>query len=182
MKSSVNTHRLTTCALLSAILCIFSVIAIPIGTIPLTLGLFGVIVVGCLSDAKLSFTSVLIYILLGITGLPVFSGMRAGVTVVTGPTGGFIISYILVAPAAGFFFNHANKSSAHRYILYITGALFCLLVCYTIAVIHFMFVMKCNLTQAIFECVLPFIIFDLLKTLSAFYISQSIITRIKQKG
>ena len=90
-------------ALFSAFICIFSVITIPVGTIPFTLSTFAVMLCALVLGQKMSMLSVLIYIFAGAIGIPVFSGFRAGIGVLIGPTGGYIWSYMLMSLVIGFF-------------------------------------------------------------------------------
>lgn len=179
----MKTNNITLCALSSAIICIFSVLSIPAGPVPITLGLFSVVFCGCLLSARLSIISVIIYILLGLSGLPVFSGFRGGIHTLAGPTGGYIVSYLAIAPISNFFFHIGEKRNcALKYIAYIGGAILLLIACYLLAVIHFSFIMSCGIKQAIAECVLPFVFFDTIKAVSAFCIAESVKKKIIYKG
>ena len=77
-------------ALLCALLCVLSVITVPIGAVPVTLGLLGVFLCGMLLPPKFAVSAVLGYLLLGTIGLPVFSSMQGGVGILLGLTGGFL--------------------------------------------------------------------------------------------
>ena len=179
----MKTKNVTLCALSAAIICVFSVLSFPIGSIPITLGLFAVILCGCILPAKSGVISVVIYILLGLTGLPVFSGFRSGIHVLAGPTGGYIISYIAIAPLSNLIFRFAEKKkNAVKYFTYLTCSLPLLLICYSVAVMHFSLIMNCGIRQSLAECVIPFVIFDIIKTIGALLIADSINKKIKFKG
>ena len=90
-------HFMTESAVLAAVICILSPITVPIGPIPVTLGLFAVMLTGVVLEAKKSLAAVLVFVLLGLCGLPVFSGAKGGFSVFAGPTGGYIWSYFLSA-------------------------------------------------------------------------------------
>ena len=77
---------------------------LPFTVVPLTLQTFAVILVGMLFGPVVGFSSMVLYLAEGATGLPVFSphGL-GGVAQLAGPTGGFLISYPLAAACAGFF-------------------------------------------------------------------------------
>ena len=76
MKS--KTLFLTRAALLAAVLCILAPISIPIGPVPITLGVFAVMLAGTILNWKEAGAAVLVYLLLGVIGLPVFSSGKSG--------------------------------------------------------------------------------------------------------
>ena len=84
-------------ALLSATLCLLSPIALPLGPVPLTLGVFAVALCGCLLPPLWASATVLLYLGIGAIGLPVFAGGVGGPAGLLGPTGGFLLAYPLVA-------------------------------------------------------------------------------------
>ena len=86
------------CAIFAAILCIVSPLSVPIGAVPLTLMLFGVMLCAVVLPWQQSGLSVLLFLLLSLCGLPVFSGGNSGITALPGPTGGYIWSLLLVTP------------------------------------------------------------------------------------
>ena len=90
-------YTLTRCSLLSALLCVTSPFIIPFGAVPFTLAIMMIMLISNILSVKESLISVLVYIFLGTVGIPVFSGFQGGVSVITGPTGGFILSYIPMA-------------------------------------------------------------------------------------
>ena len=74
-------------------------VLMPFSGIPITLQTLMIIVIGLLLSPIEALIAVLIYVLLGAIGLPVFSGGRGGIDVILGPTGGFIVGF----PVVGFF-------------------------------------------------------------------------------
>ena len=98
----MKTTKLVTCALFAALTAILSQIAIPIGPVPINLATFSVFFAGALLGAKAGALSQLVYLLLGIVGLPVFSMFRGGPGVLLGPTGGYLAGYVLAAFLVGF--------------------------------------------------------------------------------
>ncbi len=75
----------------TAIVTVCAWISIPIGTVPFTLQTFAVAAVGGLLGWKRGSLSVLAYLLLGLVGVPVFAGFKAGLAALMGPTGGYIL-------------------------------------------------------------------------------------------
>ena len=79
---------------------------------------FRVILISTLIDYKLSFTTMVIYILLGSIGIPVFSNFTGGFFVLTGPTGGYIIGFLAMSIIIGL----ANKTN-NKAIIFISAYL-----------------------------------------------------------
>ena len=96
-------------ALFAAIMCILGPLSIPIGPVPISLTTFAVFLSVYLLGAKKSAISVIIYLLIGLTGLPVFSGFQGGVAKLAGPTGGYIIGYIAAAFLVGLIIDGMMK-------------------------------------------------------------------------
>lgn len=99
---NLTTREMTLIAVFPALMAATAWLSIPIGIgAPLTLQTLFVMLAGTILGEKLGTISILIYVLLGFIGLPIFAGMQGGPGVIFGPTGGFIISFILLAYFAG---------------------------------------------------------------------------------
>lgn len=101
MKTSLK--PLIIAAEFSAIIAILSQFTIPLGIVPLTGQTFAIGLTATLLGRRSGTLSVLIYLLLGIIGLPVFAGMSGGLSIVFGPTGGYLIGFIFQAWLIGYF-------------------------------------------------------------------------------
>lgn len=162
------------CGLFAAVISVFSLITIPTGIIPVSFGLFGVMLSSAVLDTKTSVTAVLIYILIGAAGIPVFSGFKGGLSVLIGPTGGYITSYIF---AALIISTCAGRISGGKYRQIIGTIAACLAgtaVCYAVGTAHFMLVQPSDIKTALGLCVFPFIPFDAVKTVLAAFISYHV--------
>ena len=105
MKSILSTKNLSLMALMSALLCLLAPISIPIGPVPITLSIFIIYIISYILDANSALISVFIYLLMGIVGLPVFAGYKSGLGVILGPSGGYLISYLVVVYISSYY-NH----------------------------------------------------------------------------
>ncbi len=185
-----STIEMILIAFFSALIAICSQIQVP-ATIPFTLQTFAVFVAAGILGFKRGTISVLIYILLGLIGVPVFSGFSAGVASLFGLTGGYIIGFIFTAIFVGaslefidkrFYNQKDSKTEIIKSILYGTSMVIGLFLCYTFGTIWFMTMyLKINsvaisLGSALSLCVLPFIIFDILKIVAAVIV----INRVKK--
>ncbi len=86
----------------AALIAVCSVIAIPIGAAPITLQTFAVLLAGAVLGASRGFLAVLLYLAIGLIGLPVFAGGMAGLAPFAGPTVGYLIGMPLGAWLTGF--------------------------------------------------------------------------------
>jgi biotin transport system substrate-specific component len=92
-------------------LCARVTLPLPFTPVPLTLQNFGVLVVGLALGWKRGFAALLLYLAEGAAGLPVFNPTGpGGIAQLLGPTGGFLISYPLVAALAGFILEHGRRT------------------------------------------------------------------------
>ena len=99
-----KTKELVEIALFSAVLCVIApfTIPVPVSPVPLSISTFVIYLAAVLLGAKQSALCVLVYLLLGMVGLPVFSGFSGGIGVLLGPTGGYLMGYIPCALIVGW--------------------------------------------------------------------------------
>ena len=106
-KSRNTLYSYLLCALFAALTAIFSQIMIPLPftPVPINLALLAVWLCGIVLGAKRGAISILVYILLGAIGVPVFHGFMGGIGVLAGPTGGYIVGYLPAVVIFGFLYN-----------------------------------------------------------------------------
>ena len=102
---TTNTYAMAVTALMTAVTCILAPLSIPIGPVPISLTNFAIYLALYLLDWKKGTVSYIIYLLLGLVGLPVFSGFTSGPGKLFGPTGGYLIGFIPMAIIAGMVIN-----------------------------------------------------------------------------
>lgn len=108
-----NTHNLVLCALFTALIAVGAFIRIPIPVVPFTLQLLFTMMAGLMLGGKLGATSVIIYIVLGLAGLPVFT-QGGGLGYVLKPTFGYIIGFAIGAYVTGTIANAVPNPSIKR--------------------------------------------------------------------
>lgn len=86
---------MTRCALLAAMLAVCAWLSIPLGDQAVSLQSFGVVLALGLLGGRGGTVTVLVYLLLGVAGVPVFSGFRGGIAVLLGPTGGYLWGFLM---------------------------------------------------------------------------------------
>ena len=103
-------YPLVAAAVVAAVLCVVGPWTIPIGPVPISLVTLVISLAVYLLGAKLSTASVLVYLLIGAVGLPVFSNYGAGLAKVVGPTGGYLVGYLALAFVGGLFVERFHGS------------------------------------------------------------------------
>lgn len=150
-------------SLFSAVIAVSAQIAVPLGTIPFTLQTMAVLVASALLGLKRGVTSVAVYILLGIVGLPVFSGFRGGIGVLAGPTGGYITAFLIVGLIVGISVDKFGRNFSVLILSMLAG----LLLCYVFGTLWFVLSTGTDFYSAFMLCVVPYVIFDLLKIIGS---------------
>lgn len=104
-------HHITGIGLMSAIICILGPIVIPIGMVPVSFTGIGIYLSLFLIGKKRTVTAVFIYLCIGLVGLPVFSGFTSGPGKLLGPTGGYLVGYVLSAYVCGGLMERRKKKN-----------------------------------------------------------------------
>ena len=93
----MHIRNMALCALFAALLSVCAWLAIPLGDIYITLQTFGVFLCLATLGGKRGSIAVLVYLLLGALGLPVFSGFRGGLGALLSTTGGYLTGFLACA-------------------------------------------------------------------------------------
>ena len=167
-----TTHSLTRIALMTAVLCIISpfTIPLPFSPVPLSLATFGLYLSCYVLGMKNSAISCILYILIGIAGIPVFSSFGSGIGKIAGPTGGYLIGYLFLVVIGGFFVEHFSDTLS----LQIGGILAGTAVCYLFGTVWLAVQLHVNFTAALMIGVVPYLIGDALKIAAAVFIGRKL--------
>ncbi len=157
--SGINMKAMTLCPLFAALLAVCSQIQIPLPYVPLNLALFAVYMTAAVLGPRYGTLSVTVYILLGISGIPVFAGYGAGLAKITGMTGGYIVGYILAAFIGGSLI----KLLGFRWYVLAPSFAAGLIACYALGTAWFMYVSGNGLAASLSICVFPFLAADAVK-------------------
>lgn len=161
----MRTKSMVLCALCSALLCIFSLLTLPIGAVPLSLATFGVMTVSLILGWKKGLLSTGIYLLLGAIGLPVFAGFQSGIGILPGPTGGYLLAYLPMAVICGLAADKAAKK--HFLPLSTLACMAATILCYLLGTWRYTAVTGAAWQAAFTVCCLPFLPLDAVKCLLA---------------
>jgi biotin transport system substrate-specific component len=167
----ISTNNIVMTGMFTAVICIMAQLTIPIQPIPFSLALFAIFLTGALLSPRYAFLSVLVYLLLGAFGLPVFAGPKGGFQVLTGMTGGYLMAYPLMALVTSLFYKYIKK---YKIIALALGMSTSLIICYGIGTAWFSFVSGNNFYTSLTLCVFPFVLFDILKIVLAISVSTVI--------
>lgn len=179
-KESTKTYDMVYIGVFAVLIAICSWISIP-AAVPFTLQTMGVfLAVGILGGRRGTF-AVLIYILLGAIGIPVFSGFSGGIGVILGATGGYIVGFL----ASALVMWGMETLFGRKKIVLVVSMVLGLVVCYAIGTVWFMVVYAQNagtvgLGTVLGWCVIPFILPDLIKIAVAFGLSQRLAGIVKR--
>ena len=145
-------------------------ITIPMSPVPITLATFSIYLTIYILGMKNGTVSVLIYILLGACGAPVFNGWSGGADKLIGPTGGYIIGYIFLALVSGYIIEKDYKNGIRTIIGFIVGTI----VLYIFGTLWLKILLKVDFIKALFMGVVPFIFGDILKMILAYIIGVKV--------
>ena len=155
---------LTLIALIAALFTVCSWISIPTGDVPITLQSFAIFVFCGLFDTKICLTAFYLYLLMGLMGLPVFSGMTGGIGRILGPTGGYLIGFIFAILTIGLITRRFGRCPLVLMISMILG----MALCYLFGTLWFVIIYMggsnaVSLGAALVKCVFPYLLPDGMK-------------------
>ena len=179
-------------ALMTGILCVTGPISIPIGPVPISIGVLVLFLTVYVLGTKYATIACVLYLILGLAGLPVFAGHQGGLSKLAGPTGGYLIGYIPMVIIAGVIIDITKKNRDNRIneasgaadavapagndrlkkglikaIIQGAGMLLAVVVLYAFGTAWFVISTGTPVGAALSLCVIPFIPADLIKIVIA---------------
>ena len=175
-----KTQKLTLIALMAAVICILGPlsIAIPISPVPISFTNLAIYLAVMILGWKWGTLSYLVYLMVGFVGLPVFSAFTAGPGRLLGPTGGYLVGYLLLAFIGGMFIEKSKGNPVVSAVGLVLGDA----ACYVLGTAWFVFQMQCELGYALSVCVYPFIALDLAKIVVSCIVGALLRKRLVQAG
>ncbi|MBS5737227.1 MAG: biotin transporter BioY [Clostridiales bacterium] len=171
-KNIKNIKNIVFCGLFAAIISVFSLISIPMPSmVPITLQTFIISFSGFYLGCKYGTISVVVYIFLGVVGLPVFSGMKGGLSVITGVTGGFIFGFIFLVFFCGIMKNRIFVNVLFSFI----GLIFC----HLLGIIQYSVISSNSFLASFVAVSAPYIIKDVISLIIAKFIAYTIDKKYK---
>ena len=154
-------------------------VMIPLPPVPITLQTLILSLAAALLGGIYGALSQVVYVLMGLMGLPVFAGGKAGFGVLFGPTGGYLIGFIAGAYVIGEMISMKTKPGFLWTALSILSGT---LVIYFIGVLQLSFVANLSIAKSISLGVLPFLAGDMIKMIVATILFLKLRDKIDLKG
>lgn len=162
----------------AAITSILSIVTIPtpIG-VPFTLQTFAMALCGLVLGKKYGTLSTILYVLLGLVGVPVYAGMTAGPGVLFGVTGGYIFGFILMTFFCGVGTQFEGKKVGAAFtLLFSVIGLAC---CHILGIIRLKFFTGLGWGEAAIAGSVPYLIKDVLSVVAAYLVSVAVRKALK---
>lgn len=163
----MKTNDLTLTAAMAALICVAGPLTVAIGPVPLSLASFAVYLAGAILGWKRGSLAVAVYLLIGLAGVPVFSGFSGGVQKLFGVTGGYLIGYVACALITGLFSGEPRVKKPRPAWMMAAGMVLGTAVLYAVGTAWFMAQTGNALAAALGMCVLPFLAGDAVKIAAA---------------
>jgi len=171
----INIRQMTLISLFAALTAAGAFISIPFQPVPFSLQTLFTLLAGMTLGSVSGSVSQVIYILLGVIGLPVFAGFKSGIGILFGPTGGFLFGFIISAYIIG----KITEGKAEKNIFYYLLAGFLgTVIIYFIGVSQLSLVTGIGIKKAVLIGALPFLPGDILKIIAASFIARKLKTII----
>ena len=172
VRQKTKTYDLVYISIFVVLIAICSWISIPL-TVPVTLQTFGVFMAVGLLGGKRGTLAVLVYILMGTLGIPVFSGFTGGIGIIAGTTGGYIVGFLFSALLMWGMEKAFGRNTAVLALSMVLG----LVLCYAVGTLWFMAVYGASsgaigILTVLGWCVFPFIIPDAAKIFLALILTR----------
>ena len=167
----MKAKNMALCGLFTAVLTVCAWLSVPLGDMVITLQTFGIFLTLGLLGGKRGCITILVYLLLGAVGAPVFSGFRGGMGALLGTTGGYIFGFMLTALA--YWLLTSCKDTPH---IRLTAMVLGLLLCYGCGsawyVWGYLGGSTLSLGAVLLKCVLPYLLPDGIKLFLAWALTR----------
>ncbi len=175
----IDTKSITIIGLMAAVTCIMGPLslAIPVSPVPISLTNLAVYFAIYVLGMKRGTASYLIYLLIGLVGVPVFSSFTSGPAKLLGPTGGYLIGFIFMALICGFFIDKWNNR-----LINFVGMVLGTIVCYGFGTAWLAYQASMGFGAALAAGVIPFIPGDLTKIVIALLVGPEVRKRLRKAG
>jgi len=170
----MNTRKTLLIALFTGLIIVGTFIKVPLPPVPISLQTFFVILAALIGGLQIGMFSIVIYLLLGIIGLPVFTS-GGGIAALIGPTGGFLIGMLFAVVVAGIFSDRVKAAdNRKKHIIFcLIGGIIATIVIYAIGVPWLKSSLDMSWTQALAAGMYPFLIGDIIKLIVALIITYN---------
>ena len=158
-KQNFSVRQMAVIGVMTAVTCILAPFSIPIGPVPISMTNLAIYFSLYVLGMKNGTISYLVYLLIGLIGVPVFSGFTSGPEKLFGPTGGYLIGFLPMAILAGFLIDKFHHSRIISFLGMIAGTI----ICYALGTIWLGYQAHLDWKAALFAGVIPFLPGDIIK-------------------
>lgn len=161
----LTTKDLAIIGVFAAVICVLGPLSlpIPISPVPVTFAILAVFLASYVLGMKRGTLCVLVYLLIGMAGLPVFSGFSGGLGKLAGPTGGYLVGYIFIALCTGWCADRSDGKPVFAFIGMVIGTA----ICYALGTAWLAISLEMTFVQALAIGVAPYVLLDVLKMVLA---------------
>lgn len=177
-RKQISTSTMAVVALMTAVVCVLAPFSISVGVIPISLATLGLYLAIQILGGKKATLVCGLYLIIGFVGLPVFSGFTGGPVKLFGPTGGYLIGYLLLTVVAGFF---VDKFPGKR-VFCVLGFILGTLACYALGSLWLAVLMEMELGAAVMIGVVPFLPGDVIKIVVALWLGEIVHRAVLRAG
>lgn len=167
---TIPVRQMVLCALFAALVAVCAQITFNIGAVPISLSLLPVFLCSVLMNKEYAALTMLVYALMGLVGVPVFTNFGAGIGKLLGATGGYIIGYVPCVYVSALLVEHWGRAWWKQALAIVAG----LVVCYAFGTAWFMVTKGASLAASLSACVIPFLPGDALKIAGAVVLSRKL--------
>ena len=177
----MKTRDINLTGMMAAFICVAGPLSVPVGPVPLSLATFAIYLAGTVLGWKRAVAAVTLYLLIGLAGVPVFSGFSGGFQKLAGVTGGYLIGYLFCALISG---SGAGKQPGKKcFMLWaVIRMSIGTIVLYAFGTAWFVLQTGKTVGAALALCVLPFLAGDAVKIAAASVIAVPVRKAIRQRS
>ncbi|MGN0438034.1 MAG: biotin transporter BioY [Lachnospiraceae bacterium] len=177
-KQKITTKTLALIAVMTAVTCVLAPLSLPIGPVPISLTNLAIYFALYILGMKKGTISYLVYLAIGLVGVPVFSGFTGGPGKLFGPTGGYLIGFIPMAIVAGILIDKFGG----KFVLSMLGMVIGTIICYAFGTVWLAHQAQMDFKAALLAGVIPFIPGDLIKMVLAAIFGPQIRKTLNKAG
>jgi biotin transport system substrate-specific component len=181
ISSRISIKNMVMIAMFAAFLAVMSQISLPMPTgVPITIQVFAVTLIGVVLGWKMGALAVLVYILIGAVGVPVFANFQGGLHVIAGTAGGYIIAWPVMTALCGIRPKTGNEKL--NFALSIVLSLAGLMICECVGALQWDLLTNGNLKAIMIYSLTAFIPKDIILTVLGVVIGRKVRTLIARTG
>lgn len=169
-----RTRDLTAAALVTSLMAVSGWIALPLGPVPITLQIFGVALAALLLPSAWALAAMSTYVVLGAIGVPVFAHGQAGPGVLMGPTGGYIIGFVIAAQLGALARETLERRGASQVAADVTAVVLVIAIVYLLGWLQLAMVTGMSAPKAFVVGVVPFLAADAIKAAVAIGVARAV--------